>query len=77
VLGYDYVNSDADPYDDNGHGTHVAGIVAAKRDNLKGIAGIAPNYKVYAVKVCDAYGSCPLSASSTASTRQRATPTWM
>ncbi|MCC6065530.1 MAG: S8 family serine peptidase, partial [Thermofilum sp.] len=62
VLGYDWVNYDTDPYDDNGHGTHVAGIIAAKRDNLKGIAGIAPNYKVYAVKVCDAYGSCPLDA---------------
>ena len=62
VLGYDWVNNDTDPYDDNGHGTHVAGIIAAKRDNLKGIAGIAPNYKVYAVKVCNAYGSCPLDA---------------
>ena len=62
VLGYDWVNNDTDPYDDYGHGTHVAGIIAAKRDNLKGISGLAPNYKVYAVKVCDASGSCPLDA---------------
>ncbi|TRZ87279.1 MAG: hypothetical protein D4R88_09520 [Methanosarcinales archaeon] len=42
--------------DDNGHGTHVAGIIAA-RNNTIGIVGVAPDAQLYAVKVLDAYGS--------------------
>jgi hypothetical protein len=40
-LGYDWVNNDADPMDDHGHGTHCAGIIAAAVNNSVGIAGIA------------------------------------
>ena len=39
--GYDWVNTDPDPKDDNGHGTFCAGIAGATLDNEKGIAGIA------------------------------------
>ncbi|HVQ00868.1 MAG TPA: S8 family peptidase [Candidatus Thermoplasmatota archaeon] len=39
--GYDWVNSDTDPMDDNNHGTHCAGIAAAVMNNAKGIAGVA------------------------------------
>ncbi len=39
LPGYDFVNKDADPSDDNGHGTHVAGIAAAGIDNALGMAG--------------------------------------
>ncbi len=42
--------------DDHGHGTHVAGIVAAK-DNTIGVVGVAPGATLYAVKVLDAAGS--------------------
>ena len=42
--------------DDNGHGTHVAGIIAAT-DNEIGVIGVAPEAKLYAVKVLDASGS--------------------
>lgn len=42
--------------DDNGHGTHVAGIIAA-RNNSIGVVGVAPDAELYAVKVLDAYGS--------------------
>ncbi|HEY4675312.1 MAG TPA: NosD domain-containing protein [Candidatus Bathyarchaeia archaeon] len=40
-LGYDWVNNDSDPMDDNGHGTHCAGIIASVANNSRGIAGIA------------------------------------
>ena len=42
--------------DDNGHGTHVSGIIAAK-DNMIGVVGVAPQATVYAVKVLDRNGS--------------------
>ncbi len=42
--------------DDNGHGTHVAGIIAA-RNNSIGVVGVAPDAQLYAVKVLDTYGS--------------------
>lgn len=55
-LGWDYVNDDDDPMDDNGHGTNVAGIIAAKVNNALGIAGISPKSKIYAIKVLDDVG---------------------
>ncbi|MBT3412916.1 MAG: S8 family serine peptidase [Candidatus Jacksonbacteria bacterium] len=54
--GYDFVNDDADPMDDNGHGTHVAGIIAAA-DNNSGAVGVAPNVQIYALKVLDENGT--------------------
>jgi subtilisin family serine protease len=42
--------------DDNGHGTHVAGIIAA-RNNTRDVVGVAPAAQIYAVKVLDASGS--------------------
>lgn len=55
--GYDFWNNDDDPMDDNGHGTHVAGIIAAVGNNIVGIVGAAPKAKVMAVKGLDKYGS--------------------
>lgn len=52
VGGYDFVNSDQDPIDDNGHGTHVAGIAAANGV----IKGVAPDANLLAVKVLDGFG---------------------
>ena len=52
LLGYDFVNNDNDPYDDNGHGTHVAGIVAANGS----IKGVAPEAGLVIGKVLDANG---------------------
>jgi subtilisin family serine protease len=41
--------------DDNGHGTHVSGIIAAENNNL-GVVGVSPNAKIYALKVLDRRG---------------------
>jgi len=54
--GWDFVNNDDNPMDDNGHGTHVAGIVAAL-DNSDGVVGVAPEASLYALKVLDSNGS--------------------
>jgi subtilisin family serine protease len=56
VGGYDFVNGDADPMDDNGHGTHVAGIIAAKAAQPGGITGVAPGASITAYKVMDNWG---------------------
>ncbi len=54
-LGYDWVNGDTDPMDDNGHGTHCAGIIAGVLNNDEGIAGLA-QVQVMAEKVLDSSG---------------------
>ena len=54
VHGADVVNRDGDPSDDNGHGTHVAGIIGARRDNGIGSSGVAGRVRLMPVKVLDA-----------------------
>ncbi|MBI2567172.1 MAG: S8 family serine peptidase [Candidatus Schekmanbacteria bacterium] len=56
VAGADVVNGDSDPSDDNGHGTHVAGIAAAGSDNAEGGAGVCWGCRIVPVKVLDASG---------------------
>lgn len=56
-YGYDFANSDADPYDDNGHGTHCAGTIGAVGNNGTGIAGINWQCSIMAVKGLSASGS--------------------
>jgi subtilisin family serine protease len=53
IGGYDFVNGDDDPKDDNRHGTHVAGIVAA---NSATLSGLAPDVSLLVYKVLDAAG---------------------
>ncbi len=48
IHGYDFVNDDADPMDDNGHGTHVAGTIGAVGDNGVGVVGVNWNCKIVA-----------------------------
>ena len=57
IGGYDFFNNDPDPMDDNGHGTHVAGIIAGSG----GIEGVAPGASIMAYKVLGADGSGPMS----------------
>ncbi len=62
VAGYDFVNGDSDPSDDNGHGTAVAGTAAAAGNNGVGVAGVAWGVSVLPVKVLGANGSGSYSA---------------
>ena len=55
ISGYDFVNNDSDPVDDNGHGTHVSGIIAS---NDTTYTGVAPKAKIVAIKACDSNGDC-------------------
>lgn len=57
VAGYDFVNNDNNAYDEQGHGTHVAGTIAATTNNGIGVAAVAPDVKVMPVRVLDANGS--------------------
>jgi subtilisin family serine protease len=70
VLGYDFVNGDWDPMDDNGHGTHVAGIIAALDDgpnsgggNTAGVSvvGAAPRVSLYIAKSLNRQGAGSMS----------------
>ena len=58
LKGVDLVNFDDDPSDDFGHGTHVAGIIAARPDNRKGIAGLSWGADIMPLKACGFDGSC-------------------
>jgi len=56
TLGISYVSGVSSPNDDNGHGTHVAGIIAAKNNTI-GVVGVAAGALVIPVKVLDSTGS--------------------
>lgn len=55
IRGWDWINNDNNPDDDNSHGTHVAGIAAAE-NNSSGIVGVAFNSKILPLKVLQSSG---------------------
>ncbi len=57
LQGFDFVNNDNDPTDDQGHGTHVAGTVAQNTNNGIGVTGVAFNARLLPVKVLAADGN--------------------
>lgn len=57
VYGYNFAYSNSDPIDDQGHGTHCAGIIAAVGDNGLDIAGICWTARIMAIKILDAEGN--------------------
>lgn len=57
VPGYDFVNNDSHPNDDEGHGTHVTGTIAQSTNNGIGVAGVAFNCSIMPVKVLNSRGS--------------------
>lgn len=56
VPGYDFVNKTDQPYDDQGHGTHVAGTIAESTNNREGVAGLAFEAKIMPLKVLSSSG---------------------
>jgi subtilisin family serine protease len=56
VHGYDVVNNDGDPSDFNGHGTHVAGIIAARGSNGTGVVGVCWNASIVAIRILNDRG---------------------
>ena len=62
LSGYDFINNDSDPTDDNGHGTAVSGTAAPASNNSLGVAGVAWANPVLPVKVLGADGSGNYSA---------------
>jgi len=57
LIGWDFVNNDNNPYDDNGHGTHVSGTIGARGNNGKGITGVAQNVRLMPLKIFDLAGT--------------------
>lgn len=57
VYGLDAYNRDGDPADDNGHGTHCAGIIGADGRNAFGMAGVAPDVSLMALKFLSESGA--------------------
>ena len=57
VSGYNFVANNHDAYDDNGHGTHVAGTIAEATNNSEGVAGLAFEATIMPLKVLSAAGS--------------------
>ncbi len=56
AKGYDFVNKDDMPNDDQGHGTHVSGTIAESTDNNEGVAGLAFEATIMPIKVLSAQG---------------------
>jgi serine protease len=56
VAGYDFVDKDTLPLDENGHGTHVAGTIAEETNNGIGMTGLAYNAKLMPVRVLNKNG---------------------
>lgn len=57
VEGYDFVNDRVEALDDHGHGTHVAGTIAQRTGNGRGVAGVAFEATLMPLKVLSAQGS--------------------
>ena len=56
VPGYDYVDNDTHPNDENGHGTHIAGVIAQRTNNGIGVAGAAFDCSIMPIRVLDEEG---------------------
>jgi subtilisin family serine protease len=66
IYGINAITKTGDPFDDNGHGTHVAGILGASGNNARGVAGVNWSTKIIGAKFLDANGSGSLANAITA-----------
>jgi subtilisin family serine protease len=57
IHGWDFINNDSDPMDDNSHGTHCSGTIAAVGDNATGVVGVSWSARIMALKFLGASGS--------------------
>ena len=57
INGYDFIHAKPNGEDENGHGTHVAGIIGARGNNGRGTAGVNWRIRLMPLKVLDKYGS--------------------
>ncbi|MDQ3928595.1 MAG: S8 family peptidase [Chloroflexota bacterium] len=58
VPGWDFVQNDSNPYDDEGHGTQTAGIIGASTNNGVGVVGMSWGARLMPIKVCSNEGRC-------------------
>lgn len=56
-FGYDFIDGDGDPMDENGHGSHCAGIIGAQGNNGIGICGVNQKVRIMALRCLDENGS--------------------
>ncbi|KAF8822464.1 subtilisin SUB8 [Cardiosporidium cionae] len=61
VYGWNFFHGNNNPMDDNGHGTHISGIVAARRDNREGISGLCSSSRIMALKILNHNGEGDIS----------------
>jgi subtilisin family serine protease len=66
IYGYDFINTDSDPKDDYGHGTHCSGIIAAEGNNDLDITGVCWNAKIMALKFLNQFGEGSIDAAAQA-----------
>ena len=57
IHGYDFINNDGDPMDDNNHGTHVAGTIAGAGNNGQGVTGVNWSSSIMGLKFLSESGS--------------------
>ncbi len=57
VHGYDFINNDGDPFDDNGHGTHVSGTIGGVGNNGVGVVGVNWEVSIMGLKFLSSGGS--------------------
>ncbi len=62
LIGWNFVDGNNNPWDHSGHGTHIAGIIAACTDNGLGIAGVDGNARIMPLKVANFVGQARSSA---------------
>jgi subtilisin family serine protease/subtilisin-like proprotein convertase family protein len=62
IIGWNFNKNNNNPLDDNGHGTHVSGILGATGDNGVGVAGVNWQVQIMALKITDSSGVAPTSA---------------